>query len=280
MNWKRKAHTLQLPNANLKNLKGQIYQQFDGAGLVTSEEYDFKGNLLKKRQQILKNYKTSVDWNAVPIPEFTDDLLFRTSNKFDALNRLKEFSNPDGSIYAAFFNKANLLEKIDVYIRGATIPTHFVLNINYNAKGQRQKVEYGNGVITRYRYDPATFRLISLHTYKNGKDFQKYQYTYDPIGNITSLEDLASQTIFFNNAVVSPKREYRYDPLYRLIEACGREHAGQVPNNDYEDIPNINNIPHPNNPNALRKYTEYYYYDRAGNISQVKHYANSNNWVK
>ena len=37
-------------------------------------------------------------------------------------------------------------------------------NIDYNAKGQRELIEYGNDVRTAYEYDPLTFRLIHLRT--------------------------------------------------------------------------------------------------------------------
>src|SRR5437763_1518885 len=34
------------PNHQERNLKGKVFRQFDGAGIVTSNWYDFKGNLL------------------------------------------------------------------------------------------------------------------------------------------------------------------------------------------------------------------------------------------
>ena len=47
-------------------------------------------------------------------------------------------------------------------------------------------------------------------------------YTYDPIGNITHIDDYAQQTIYFNNKRVEPGNDYIYDALYRLIQAAGR----------------------------------------------------------
>ena len=37
-------------------------------------------------------------------------------------------------------------------------------NIDYNAKGQRMLIDYGNGAQTAYEYDPLTFRLTHLQT--------------------------------------------------------------------------------------------------------------------
>ena len=61
-----------------------------------------------------------------------------------------------------------------------------------------------------------------------GCDIQNLSYTYDPVGNITKISDEAQQSIFFHGHWVEPSSEYTYDPLYRLIEATGREHLGQI----------------------------------------------------
>jgi hypothetical protein len=37
-----------------------------------------------------------------------------------------------------------------------------VANIDYDAKGQRQRIDYKNGASTFYSYDPLTFRLTHL----------------------------------------------------------------------------------------------------------------------
>ena len=118
-------------------------------------------------------------------------------------------TTPDGSVYRPTFNEANLLDKVDVNLRGAATATSFVTNINYNAKGQRELIAYGNGAKTAYEYDPLTFRLTRLRTTRaaalNGLASQIFtdpavvqdlRYTYDPAGNITHIEDAALKTIF------------------------------------------------------------------------------------
>ena len=120
-----------------------------------------------------------------------------------------------------------------------------VTNIDYDAKGQRQRIDYGNGASTFYDYDPLTFRLIHLLTRRDaslsrrlpaaappmlwpGCQVQNLHYTYDPVGNITHIRDDAQQTIYFRNKRVEPSADYTYDAIYRLIEATGREHLGQT----------------------------------------------------
>ena len=65
------------------------------------------------------------------------------------------------------FNDASLLGAIDVNIRGGRaagrqVWSPFVRHINYDAKGQRQVIRYGNGAVTHYDYERTTFRLHRL----------------------------------------------------------------------------------------------------------------------
>ena len=127
-----------------------------------------------------------------------------------------------------------------------------VANIDYDAKGQRLRIDYKNGASTLYSYDPLTFRLTHCYTRRNAGvpspttaitrtatatiaarlaqgslRLQNLHYTYDPAGNITHIQDDAQQTIYFRNKRVEPSNDYTYDALYRLIQATGREHLGQ-----------------------------------------------------
>ena len=51
------------------------------------------------------------------------------------------------------YNRAGALEQVRLD------DTVYVQRIAYDAKGQRALIAYGNGVMTRYAYDPHTFRL-------------------------------------------------------------------------------------------------------------------------
>ncbi len=55
---------------------------------------------------------------------------------------------------------------------------------------------------------------------------QALRYWYDPVGNVTGIQDDARQTLFFDNSVVAPTQQFTYDALYRLTEAEGRERQG------------------------------------------------------
>lgn len=262
------------------NLRGKAYQQLDGAGIVTNEIYDFKGNLLSARRQFLQNYKDDVDW--AQSPELEDES-FTSSTTYDALNRPVTLTTPDQSVIRPTYNEANLLNAVDANLQGQQennepIWTSFVKNIDYNEKSQRERIEYSNDAKTSYAYDPETFRLTHLLTTRvtDRARLQDLRYAYDPVGNITQISDNAQQTIYFNNQVVSPTANHVYDAIYRLIAADGREHIGQVttPQPTWDDKFRVN-LPHPNEGQAMRRYSEAYEYDAVGNIEQVIHYLGS-----
>jgi RHS repeat-associated protein len=276
-----------------------------------TEAYDFKGNLLRSTRQLVSDYKAIPDWLLNPQ---LDAETFEGSTRYDALNRAIQSVAPNSSlmrpghpnrinVIQPVYSEANLLERVDVWLeRGAEpaglldpasdVPSPVgVADIDYDAKGQRQWIAYKNGASTFYSYDPLTFRLTQLMTRRKSSDFpgddppsvdpawpgkqvQNLSYTYDPAGNITHIEDAAQQTIYFKNNRVEPSNDYVYDALYRLIQADGREHLGQVGGspipNSHTDAPRVG-LQHPGDGQAMGTYTERYVYDAVGNFLQMQH---------
>jgi RHS repeat-associated protein len=299
-----------------KNHRGRIYQQFDAAGTTTNVAYDFKGNLLESSRQLTDQYTTQIDWMTPPEPTET----FTSRTRYDALNRPIQLIAPHSdqaeakiNVIQPLYNEANLLEQVHVWLNQASEPIELlnpdtanqqtVANIDYDAKGQRTLIEYGNGARTEYEYDPETFRLTRLLTKRNaatfpddcpspppedwpGCEIQSLFYTYDPVGNITAIRDNAQQTIFFRNRRVEPSAEYTYDAIYRLIKATGREHLGQTcgvphpPHQTNHDDAFRTNLPHTGDGFAMGNYTENYEYDAVGNILRLIHQAESGGWTR
>jgi RHS repeat-associated protein len=104
---------------------------------------------------------------------------------------------------------------------------------------------------------------------------QDLSYTYDPAGNITHIRDDAQQTIYFRNRLVEPSNDYIYDAIYRLIEATGREHLGQIGGtpipHTYNDRPRTGIDWSANDGNAMGTYREQYFYDEARNFIEMIH---------
>jgi RHS repeat-associated protein len=276
------------------NHRTRVHQVFDGAGVVTSEAYDFKGNPLRSKRELLPNYKQMVNWLLNPLP---NDGTFTSVTRYDALNRPQTVTTPDGSVYRPAFNEANLLDRVDVALRGSATATPFVADIDYNARGQRESIAYANGARTAYDHDPLTFRLIRLTTtrpanpdvttsqlFNNAALVQDLRYAYDPTGNITRIEDAALKTIVHNQEEVKPVCDYRYDAVYRLIEATGREHIGQTafdfnpPDRNRRDFPFFGLRANPNDAQAMRNYTERYEYDEVGNFKFLRHSFKNGGW--
>lgn len=292
------------PNPEVNNLRGQVVQLFDQAGVVTSDDYDFKGNLLSSRRQLAQAYKITLDWSAaVPLEAAT----YTSRTRYDGLNRPIQLTAPHSdqpgtkiNVIQPGYNEANLLEQVNVWLNQNAEPTDLldpstanlnaVTDIDYDAKGQCQRIDYDNGVSTFYDYEPLTFRLVHLLTRRNATDFagdcpqpypvgwpgcqvQNLHYTYDPAGNITHIRDEAQQIIYFKNKRVEPSADYTYDAIYRLIEATGREHLGQgnkpIPHS-HDDAPHIR-LPHPGDGNAMGTYIERYLYDAVGNFLEMQH---------
>jgi RHS repeat-associated protein len=271
------------------NFRGRLFKHFDTAGTVATGGYDFKGNPITSTREVAQDYKNLIDWSQ-PQPAGES---FTGSTTYDALNRPITITAPDNSVYRPSYNEANLLQSANLNLQGAASASSFVTNIDYNAKGQRTLIQYGNGTATSYAYEPLTFRMTQLLTRRSAATYpgdcpqpppsgwpgcqaQNLNYTFDPMGNITHIQDDAQQTIYFKNQRVEPSNDYTYDAVYRLIEATGREHLGQIGGppvpNSYNDAPVIG-LPQHGDGTAMGRYLEQYQYDPVGNFLQFIHHG-------
>jgi RHS repeat-associated protein len=278
-------------NQYQNNLRGQVVQQYDTAGRIQNLQFDFKGNVLATSRELNANYKDVPNWTAANLnsPSFDLDLMSYTSQmEYDALNRVIKTTTPDNSETVSIFNEAGLLEQVKVTQTGIAEKL-FVKDIDYDAKGQRERIVYGdrNGddlAITEYTYEKLTYRLIRLKTTRrDGNRLQDLHYTYDPVGNIAEIEDKAISTKFFNNTKIEGKASYSYDALYRLKEASGREHAGQAISfgqcDNWQDKAFLKSYS-PGDDMAFRNYTQKYSYDPVGNILVMNHSVTGGGWKR
>lgn len=280
------------------NLRGQTWKVFDGAGLAQNLRFDFKANLREAQRILWSDPLTQPEWgsDADPRAHVFDEAAamalldaahtYTASSDYDALNRLVRTTTPDGSVQTFVFNEASLLNEVRLQHRGESAVQVMVKNIDYNAKGQRERIRYGNDVVTLYEYDDNTFRLIHLTSQRRasaGSDpgLQDLSYTYDAVGNITCIRDEAHDRVFFGSGgvqhIVDPEMRYDYDALYRLTRATGREHAAMgachYSQSDQQQT-EFYGIPQPqpmSNGKALVNYTQLYSYDDGGNITEIKH---------
>ena len=281
------------PDPEVHNLRGREVQVFDQTGVVSRDQYDFKGNLISSGRQLAVEYKATLDWSGGVALE-AERYLNRT--RYDALNRPIELETPhtpdmEPSVIRPGYNEANLLERVEANLQGVLLATTFIGKIEYDAKGQRTRIDYGNGVSTSFAYDPLTFRLVQLITRRSAAAFpgdcpqpapagwpgcqvQNLHYCFDPVGNITQIRDDAQQVLFFRNKRVEPSSDYSYDAVYRLIEATGREHLGQggaSVASSYNDKPRVGILFSASDGQAMGRYLQRYLYDAVGNFEATVH---------
>ena len=293
------------------NLLGKLYRHHDEAGLLSFSAYDFKGNLLAKRRQVISaeqilsvfagppaNWKVQayrVNWalNGDSSPAalearaavLLDPQAYQTSSTLDALNRVKLLRYPQDvvgmrrELYPTY-NRAGALERVS--LNGAI----YVDRVAYNAKGQRVLIAYGNGVMTRYAYDGKTSHLSRLRTERfsipasgtyrpAGAVLQDFGCDYDLVGNILAIRDRTPESGILNSALGADAldRAFIYDPIYRLLSASGRE-CDRPPDVPWDGAPRCTDL------TKTRAYLEKYLYDDVGNIRQLKHMANSGGFTR
>ncbi|HXA02799.1 MAG TPA: RHS repeat-associated core domain-containing protein [Cytophagaceae bacterium] len=282
---------------------------------VRVDSYDFKGHVPEKIRQVISDTEIlsvfsgpppswavptyRVNWQDTGVPA-TDDPVnaaklnateFTTTMEYDALGRVTKMTYPEDvdsqrKILLPSYNRAGHLVSVDMKDTAIATAVNYVERIAYNARGQKILVAFGNGVMTRYRYDDITFRLSRMKTEKyviassseaisyvpNGSILQNLAYTYDLSGNIISINDKTTDC-GYGGTPDEITRAFSYDPLYRLLSATGRETAGTAAE-PWDDTYR------PQNRSLARAYTQNYAYDKLGNISSLQHTATGGNFTR
>ena len=279
--FERRRYGEGLPGDTTHNLRTRVAVLYDTSGKAENLAFDFKGDLVSSARRFAADHQGVPDWSGADPDALLAPATFPSTATYDALGRVAERTTADGSVYHPSYNPANLLETVTVTRQGTA--TVHVKGIDYDEMGRRRQIVFGNDVAVTYAYDRETFRLLSLTTRAGGGTvLQDLHYTYDPEGNVTHLEDRAVPTVWFANQMVTGLSTYRYDPLYRLIEAAGREHVAQVDfgsSDNWADADFVQHL-HPNDVLAWRNFTQHYQYDRVGNLAQMAHAAGAGSWTR
>ena len=304
--------------ARMHHTLGRPVQHYDEAGLLEMYEYDFKGNLLEKSRRTIRDSALAngwlADWNATGAEEALEGAAYQTSSRYDALNRVTEVTYPtdvdsERKQLIPRYNRAGALEAVSFD------DADYVQRIAYSAKGQRLLVVYGNNVMTRYVYDPHTFRLARLRTervtppglLRRLLDFllgsnpneitfrsavsplQDFGYTYDLAGNVTAIDERVTNcgitgTTDGRNRLL---RKFNYDPIHRLTEATGRACRDIGTPRGLADGPRCGfypggptNLTPDNAPDVTESYSESFTYDPAGNMLELSYQGLSTNWKR
>lgn len=271
------------PTLRAKNVLGKVVENYDTAGRIETPKYDLKGEPVETIRKLFRKYKEVANWTAANLTTDLEEDEFIVTIERDAFGRIIKQITPDKSEIHTKYNAAGLLSSEAVLAFGAIEPEWLIKNIDYNEKGQKKAITYGNNVRTKFHYDRETFRLQRLDSKRqNGDPLQDLYYTFDPVGNITHIEDKNIPVTFFDNQKITGISEYTYDSLYRLVQAKGRENNAVL---DFGACDNWNDKPFMveknwGDPMAVRNYAQSYEYDSAGNLKKMKHLAAGGNWTR
>ncbi|MGG9972492.1 SpvB/TcaC N-terminal domain-containing protein [Ferruginibacter sp. SUN002] len=143
---------------------------------------------------------------------------FVSEQLYDTWNRIKTMIYPDGDSVIYHYNRGGALQNITSRKLGNEYKC--VERLGYDEYEQRVYLKYGNGTETFYNYDDKRRRLTTLQSFTHGTvPIMNNTYAYDFVSNILGIEN--------NVQAQAPKlggyakQEYKYDNLYRLIEAGG-----------------------------------------------------------
>ncbi len=265
-----------------KNVLGKPVKHFDTGGVVLTPEYDFKGQPISTTRALFEDYTAMVNWTDANLGSGLEPDTFTFSHTTDALGRIIEQIAPNGDIITPSYNETGQLNRQSVVHTSPAANTIYIQDIDYNEKGQRNRIIYGNDVYTNFYYDKETFRINRLETkQKDNTPLQDWYYTYDPVGNITHIEDKINAVKFYNNQPVSNLSEYTYDALYRLMAATGRENNAALlfeGKDNTDDAAFLQSLK-PTDPMAIWGYTQKYVYDEVGNIREMNHQS-GNAWKR
>nr|WP_320192894.1 SpvB/TcaC N-terminal domain-containing protein [uncultured Desulfobacter sp.] len=251
---KQETYTYDDDGTGTPNQKGHLVK-VDGLFGDVSYEYS-KCNCLKSKT---RNF-----------PGLSDALTVNYEK--DRINRIKKVIYPDGFEAKLTYNHGGLIDSIDGVVK----------KIAYSPTGKRTRIEYANNSVTAYEYEPGSTILKRIKTIAPDgvTTYQDVSYQHDMVGNITSITDMANVAGHVKN-----NQTFKYDELYQLVQATGKDATGGYTHNyAYDDDLNILDMPDGPHSGSLEyrntskpcrltgvagNPTAAYSYDGSGNLTQA-----------
>lgn len=252
------------------NQCGRLIRHDDPAGTLCAQEFGLAGGVRIENRRFLQTDEQP-DW---PLDSGQRDALLEpgaghtTTTVFDAAASLIFQTDAVGNRTEHLYSVGGLLRETRLKLANAEHAQTLISDLRYNSTGQLERERLGNGVISEKTYEAETGRLTRiLSSRADNTVLQDLNYRHDPVGNVVEIEDAAQATRFFANQRIDPVSRYRYDTLYQLIEATGREVSNGASYGPA--LPTLQNLPQ--DPNQLNNYTQRYDYDAGGNLLEMRH---------
>jgi RHS repeat-associated protein len=228
------------------NVVGRITHITDGAG-TEDRLYGPLGEIVSETR--------AIPLQGGQVPTYT------TKFTFDTWNRIAQVTYPDtpnGENVPYFYDFGGLAER--VHGTDDALEVDYASAIAYDKFGQRLSMTNGNGVVTTYAYRPDNRRLLNVQaTLPIGYTFNNFNFTYDNVGNLLTLQNTAQMPLTFigssttlatslGNAIGGPwTKTFAYDDLYRLTSSTGTHNISATPTFTYsfsQSYDSIHNITH------------------------------------
>ncbi|MCP1484678.1 insecticidal toxin complex protein TccC [Pseudomonas fluorescens] len=251
---------------------GRLLRHYDTTGLNEVQHYNYRGQPLQTVRQLLLDDAAQSDWPAdeTQCAARLEAERYSSSVTYNALDEVLGTVDALGNQQQRYLDVAGQLASSGLTLAADSEERPVLASITYSAAGQVLREVAGNGVVSTYTYEPQTLRLSRLTATRPalvGRStlLQDLSYTYDPVGNILSIDDAAIATSYANNQQVEPVNAYQYDALYQLCAASGRENTGASRQGPI--LPVAGGL----DANQYSNYSRQYRYDRGGNLTQMRH---------
>ena len=252
------------------NQCNQLARHDDTAGSRLLQDYSLHGSVLSETRHFMLAAEAA-DWpSAEPDRnELLEPAGLQTCRVFNAQGEVLTQTDASGNSQLSTYNLAGQLHSTDLILNDSMHALTLVSAIRYNAFNQVEQETAGNGVVSLYAYDQQDGRLTGLSAISaDGTLLQQLDYSYDPVGNILLVNDTSQPDRYCDNQLIEPISHYRYDTLYQLIEATGREVRNGASHGPA--LPGLQPLP-ALDPCQVSNYKQNYSYDAAGNLLQMRH---------
>jgi insecticidal toxin complex protein TccC len=251
----------------------QLLRRDDPAGSTAFLAFGLTGACLRQQRRFLLELDQP-DW---PVAMSERDTWLEveghvSSSVVGPLDDVIESCDAQGHRQLRDFGLGGQLKRVSLKLANAESTHLLVSDIRYNALGAVEQETAGNGVISTAVYDAADGRLLRLRAQSDERTFQDLNYAYDPVGNVVSIEDAAQSTGHFSQQRTDSVNRYRYDSLYQLIEATGREVAAF---SHGPHLPSFQALPL--DAGCMINYTQRFDYDTGGNLI-ARHHSGTDTW--
>lgn len=270
----RLVYATPTPEHRALNRSGRLVHHADPAGTQVYDQYGITGQVLGQTRRF-REAPGDVDWplaQADQNPQL-ESAHYATRWVFDVLGGTLEQVDAKGNVRHFAYGLDGQVKHIHLTLKSGARKT-VIERYVYNAAGQVEEALLGNGVssLATYRAEDGRMRRLVAHR-KNERaaPLQDLSYDYDPVGNISNLQDQAQPTKWSHNTQVEASYHYEYDSLYQLTQAAGRESVAAAIGPALPSRISFGST----DTGLWRTYAQYYAYDEGGNLTRLRHVPSS-----